>query len=163
MSASKTFNIAGLSTAYLVIPDSKLRLQYEKVLDLVHVGAGNIFGFVAAESAYTYGDDWLNQLMEYLAGNLKFLQDYLTRYLPMIRVISPQATYLIWLDCSELGMNPADLKSFMIYDAGLGLNDGPQFGKEGEGFQRINIACPRQVLSEALVKLHTAIDKYFIK
>jgi cystathionine beta-lyase len=163
MSASKTFNIAGLSTAYLVIPDSKLRLQYEKVLDLVHVGAGNIFGFVAAEAAYTFGDNWLNQLMKYLAGNLTFLQDYLKSHLPMIRVISPQATYLIWLDCSELGMNPADLRSFMIRDAGLGLNDGPQFGKEGEGFQRINIACPRQVLSEALVKLHTAIDKYFIK
>jgi cystathionine beta-lyase len=160
MSASKTFNLAGLSTAYLVIPDHQMRMQYEKVLDLVHVGEGNIFGFVAAEAAYTHGDDWLNQLMDYLAGNRRLLEDFITRYLPMIRVIPCQATYLIWLDCSELDMPPADLKSFMIHEAGLGLNDGRQFGKEGEGFQRINIACPRQILYEALAKLHTAIKKY---
>jgi cysteine-S-conjugate beta-lyase len=163
MSASKTFNLAGLSTAYLVIPDHQMRMQYEKVLDLVHVGEGNIFGFVAAEAAYTHGDDWLNQLMDYLAGNRRLLEDFITRYLPMIRVIPCQATYLIWLDCSELGMSPAELKSFMIHEAGLGLNDGRQFGKEGEGFQRINIACPRQILYEALAKLHTAIKKYSIK
>jgi cystathionine beta-lyase len=160
MSASKTFNLAGLSTAYLVIPDHQMKMQYEKVLDLVHVGEGNIFGFVAAEAAYTHGDDWLNQLMDYLAGNRRLLEDFITRYLPMIRVIPCQATYLIWLDCRELDMPPADLKSFMIHEAGLGLNDGRQFGKEGEGFQRINIACPRQILYEALAKLHTAIKKY---
>jgi cystathionine beta-lyase len=163
MSPSKTFNLAGLSTAYLVIPDPHLKLQYEKVLDHVHVGAGNIFGFIAAEAAYTYGDDWLNQLMDYLAGNLRLLQEYIHRHLPMIRVITPQATYLIWLDCSELGMTSSTLKSFMIHEAGLGLNDGPQFGIAGEGFQRINIACPRQVLYEALLKLHAAINKYFNK
>lgn len=163
MSPSKTFNLAGLSTSYLVIPDHQRKLQYEKVLDHVHVGAGNIFGFVAAEAAYTYGDDWLNQLMEYLAGNLRLLQEFITKHLPIIRVIPPQATYLIWLDCSELGMTPAALKSFMVHKAGLGLNDGPQFGMEGEGFQRINIACPRQVLHEALLKLLAAINKYFNK
>jgi cystathionine beta-lyase len=163
MSPSKTFNLAGLSTSYLIIPDSRLKVQYEKILDQVHVGAGNIFGFVATAAAYHHGEDWLKQLMAYLEGNLRLLQDFISRHLPVIRVVPAEATYLIWLDCSQLGMTPAALKSFMIREAGLGLNDGPQFGKEGEGFQRINIACPRQVLYDALVKLHGAIDKYFVK
>jgi cysteine-S-conjugate beta-lyase len=163
MSPSKTFNLAGLSTAYLIIPDAGLKVQYEKTLDHVHVGAGNIFGFIATEAAYDHGEDWLKQLMDYLEGNLRLLQEFLARHLPMIRVISPEATYLIWLDCSQLGMSPAALRSFMIHEAGLGLNDGPQFGKEGEGFQRINIACPRPILYEALVKMHSAVIKYFSK
>jgi cystathionine beta-lyase len=163
MAPSKTFNLAGLSTAFLVISDPKLRARYEEVLDQVHVGAGNIFGFTAAEAAYTSGDEWLRQLMDYLAGNVRFLQDYFSAHLPMIRVIPPQATYLVWLDCSRLGMKPDALKTFMINEAGLGLSDGPLFGKEGEGFQRINIGCPRQVLHQALLKLHAAIDKYFAK
>lgn len=163
MSPSKTFNLAGLSTAYLIIPDPLLRSQYEKTLDHVHVGAGNIFGFIAAEAAYNYGEEWLLQLMDYLEGNLRFLQEFLGKHLPMIKVIPPEATYLIWLDCSRLGMSDEALRSFMIHEAGLGLNDGPQFGKEGEGFQRINIACPRPLLYEALVKMHGAVNNYFAK
>jgi cysteine-S-conjugate beta-lyase len=163
MSPSKTFNLAGLSTAYLVISDSTLRKQYEKVLDQVHVGAGNIFGFVAAEAAYDRGEEWLRQLMDYLEGNLRFLQDFISKHIPVIRVIPPQATYLIWLDCRQMGLDQTALRSFMIHEAGLGLNDGPQFGIEGEGFQRINIACPRPILYEALVKLQYAVEKYFTK
>jgi cystathionine beta-lyase len=163
MSPSKTFNLAGLSTSYLVIPDRKLKAQYEATLDRIHVGAGNIFGFVAMESAYRHGHEWLNQLMQYLEGNFMMLQDFIARHIPEISVIRPEATYLIWLDCKRLGMSSAELKSFMISKAGLGLNDGPQFGKEGEGFQRINIACPRSVLYEALLKLQAAIEKYFGK
>jgi|WetSurSiteA1Bulk_404760.scaffolds.fasta_scaffold00706_2 cysteine-S-conjugate beta-lyase len=163
MSPSKTFNLAGLSTAYLVIPDAGLRQQYEKILDHVHVGSGNIFGFVAAVAAYNDGADWLGQLMDYLAGNLKFLREYLSKHIPLISLIPPEATYLIWLDCRRLGMSPDALRSFMIHEAGLGLNDGPQFGKEGEGFQRINIGCPRLVLHHALEKLSEAVRKYFQK
>jgi cysteine-S-conjugate beta-lyase len=163
MSPSKTFNLAGLSTAYLVISDPALRKQYENVLDHVHVGAGNIFGFVAAEAAYNHGAEWLIQLMDYLEGNLRFLQEFISRHIPGIRVILPQATYLIWLDCRQMGLSRNALHSFMIHKAGLGLNDGPQFGIEGEGFQRINIACPRTILYEALVKLQRAVEKYFAK
>jgi cystathionine beta-lyase len=161
MSPSKTFNLAGLSTSYLVISDRQLRIQYEKILDLIHVGAGNIFGFTAMEAAYRVGDEWVDQLIQYLETNLNYLQDFISRNLPMIRVIKPQATYLIWLDCRELGMTPAALKSFMIHEAGLGLNDGLQFGEEGEGFQRMNIACPLTVLQGGLTKLHAALTKYF--
>jgi cysteine-S-conjugate beta-lyase len=163
MSPSKSFNLAGLSTSYLVIPDRKLKAQYEATLDRIHVGAGNIFGFVAMESAYKHGREWLDQLMQYLEGNFMMLQDFIAGHIPEISVIRPGATYLIWLDCKRLGMSSAELKSFMISKAGLGLNDGPQFGKEGEGFQRINIACPRSVLYEALLKLQAAIEKYFGK
>jgi cystathionine beta-lyase len=163
MSASKSFNLAGLSTAYLIIPEARLRSQYERTLEHIHVGSGNIFGFIASEAAYRRGEEWLGQLMDYLEGNLRFLHEFLARYLPEIRVVSPAATYLIWLDCSQLGLSPGELHSFMIHKAGLGLNDGPQFGKEGEGFQRINIACPRSVLYEALVKMHHAVRNYFTK
>jgi cystathionine beta-lyase len=163
MAPSKTFNLAGLSTSYLVIPDGHLKKKYEKMRDNVHVGAGNIFGFVATEAAYAYGDEWLDQLMKYLSGNLSLLTEFVEKHIPFIRVIVPQATYLVWLDCRKLGMEPDELRRFMIFKAGIGLNDGPQFGKEGEGFQRINIACPRQLLYEALKKLETAINKYFNK
>ncbi len=163
MAPSKTFNIAGLSTSYLVIPNVQLRKRFEKVLDEVHVGEGNIFGFVAAEAAYNHGDNWLSQLMAYLEGNRDFLSDFIEKHIPAIRVIIPQATFLVWLDCSGLGLKPDALKKFMIYEAGLGLNDGPQFGPQGEGFQRINIACSRQVLHEALKKLQASVDKYLMK
>jgi cystathionine beta-lyase len=163
MAASKTFNIAGLSTAYLVISDKRRRAQYEETLDIVHVGAGNILGFTATEAAYNNGDLWLDQLMQYLNGNFRLLNDFLLTHLPIIKAIRPQATYLVWLDCRELGMTPSELKSFMIEEAGLGLNEGLQFGTEGEGFMRINIGCPREILHQALVKLQIAVDKYFQK
>ncbi len=163
MAPSKTFNVAGLSTSYLIIPNVKHRKQYEKILDQVHVGEGNIFGFVAAEAAYNHGDDWLNQVMDYLQGNLNFLVDFIKKHIPVIHVIIPQATYLVWLDCRSLGLEPGALKKFMIHKAGLGLNDGPQFGSQGEGFQRINIACSRQILQEALKKLKASVDKYLMK
>ncbi len=163
MAASKTFNLAGLSTAYLVFPNPKLRQQYEQTLDHVHVGAGNIFGFVATEAAYTNGDQWLDQLMEYIAENFRYLDHFLKREIPMIKALKPQATYLVWLDCRELLLSSDDLRDFMIQQAGLGLNEGRQFGKEGEGFMRINIGCPRITLSDALQKLKTAVLKSFAK
>lgn len=163
MSASKTFNLAGLSTAYLIIPDQKLKQQYEETLDHVHVGAGNIFGFVAAEAAYTYGDEWLEQLMNYLAENFRVLDLFLKREIPQIKALIPQATYLVWLDCRELNLSPDALKDFMIHEAGLGLNEGRQFGKEGEGFMRINIGCPRSILINALQNLKNAVQKSFVK
>jgi cystathionine beta-lyase len=163
MAASKTFNIAGLSTAYLVMSNASLRAQYEDTLEKVHVGAGNIFGFIATMAAYEHGDEWLNQLILYLEANYQFMQNYLITHMPMIKAIRPQATYLVWLDCRELGMTPDALKKFMIHHAGLGLNEGIQFGKEGAGFMRINIGCPRETLHQALVKLNHAIIKYFQK
>ena len=160
MSPSKTFNLAGLSTAYLVIPDIKLRKQYEEMLDRVHVGAGNIFGLIALEAAYRSGEEWLNRLMDYLKGNLDFLSDFISRKIPQVKVIRPQATYLAWLDFRELGMEQQQLNDFLICRAGLGLSDGALFGKEGTGFQRINFGCPREILHKALLALEDSIAKH---
>jgi len=158
MAPSKTFNLAGLSTSYLIIPNAELKKKYDTMLEYVHVGAGNIFGFTALEAAYDKGDEWLKQLMEYVQDNLTLLTDFLQRHIPRIKVVKPGATYMVWLDCRELGLGEKDLPDFMITKAGLGLSDGPVFGEGGEGFQRINIGCPRFLLEKALYQLHHAFQ-----
>jgi cystathionine beta-lyase len=159
MAPSKTFNLAGLSTSYLIISNPELKEKYDSMLDHVHVGAGNIFGTLALEAAYNQGDEWLDQLMDYLNGNLTFLIGFIAQHIPVIEVVKPESTYMVWLDCRKLGMGPARLRNFMIQEAGLGLSDGPLFGEEGEGFQRINIACPRSILEKALLRLRDAIHR----
>jgi cystathionine beta-lyase len=158
MAPSKSFNLAGLSTSYLVIPNPELKKKYDTMLEQVHVGAGNIFGFAALEAAYNEGDEWLRQLMAYLQHNLVFLTGFFQQHIPQIKVINPEATYMVWLDCRGLGMTREELRNFMIHRAGLGLSDGFLFGDEGEGFQRINIACPRSVLEKALCQLRDALQ-----
>jgi cystathionine beta-lyase len=156
---SKTFNIAALATSSVIISNSGLKEKYDKVLDTIHIGMGNVFGAVASEAAYTHGDEWLDQLMEYLAGNLDFVDDYLDQNIPQIKLIRPEGTYLVWLDCSKLDLKGKDLKDFMIHDAGIGFSDGRIFGTGGEGFMRMNIACPKQTLEHALNNLKEAIQK----
>ncbi len=158
---SKTFNLAGLSTSAIIASNKLLREKYKKILDNVHVGGGNIFGFVALEAAYNKGEMWLMELMEYLGENLDFLMDYFQKHIPKIKPIRPEATYLVWLDCRDLRITDKELRDFMIHDARLGLSDGTLFGKEGKGFQRINIACPRETLEKALVQLKNAVVKRF--
>jgi cystathionine beta-lyase len=158
MAPSKTFNLAGLSTAYLVISNPELKMKYDTVLEQVHVGAGNIFGFTALEAAYNEGEEWLGQLMAYLYDNLAMLTGYFQQHIPRIKVIPPEATYMVWLDCRALGMGKEALRDFMIRKAGLGLSDGFLFGEEGDGFQRINMGCPRPVLEKALFQLRNAVD-----
>jgi len=160
MSPSKTFNLAGLSTAYLIIPDAGLRKRYEEMLDKVHVGAGNLFGLIAQEAAYRSGDEWVDRLMDYLEGNLDFLTDFVGRKIPQVKVIRPQATYLAWLDFRELGLDQPKLNDFLIRQAGLGLSDGVLFGEEGKGFQRINFGCPRETLHKALRNLEASVAKF---
>ncbi len=152
MAPSKTFNVAGLSTSFLVIPNKRLYTSYERSLRIPHLHMGNLFGTVALEAAYTYGDDWLAQLMDYLWGNYLFLETYLKANLPEVAVMKPEATYLIWLDFSALGLNDDQIHE-KIVEAGVGLNRGIQFGKQGSGYMRINIGCPRAMLKEALGKL----------
>ncbi len=155
---SKTFNMAALSTSSVITSNKELKEKYDKVLDTIHVGMGNVFGTVASEAAYNQGDEWLDQLMEYLSGNLDLMQDFFEERIPEIRMIRPEGTYLVWLDCSELNLNDKDLKDFMINDAGLGFNDGRMFGTGGDGFMRMNIACPRQIILDALIRLEKAVN-----
>jgi len=155
---SKTFNLAGLSTSALIIPNENHKKVYEKILDDLHIGMGNLFGITSMESAYNEGEEWLYQLLKYLNKNLEILNNFFTERIPKVKVIQPEATYLVWLDFRELGMHNKDLKEFVIQKAGLGLNDGPTFGPGGDGFQRINIALPTEVLVRALEKLEEAVN-----
>ncbi|MCD4834080.1 MAG: PatB family C-S lyase [Bacteroidales bacterium] len=156
---SKTFNMAALSTSSVIASNKELKEKYDKVLDAIHVGLGNVFGTVASEAAYSYGDEWLDQLMDYLSVNLDFTQEFLNEKIPQIKMIRPEGTYLVWLNCSELNLKEKDLKEFMIKDAGLGFNDGQMFGTGGEGYMRMNIACPKQTLLDALISLEKAVSK----
>ncbi len=159
-SPSKTFNLAGLSTAFLIIPDAKLRSKYEKTLNALHMGMGNIFGYTALEAAYGYGSGWLGQLIGYLKANVDLLEEYIAKYIPEIELTRPEATYLAWMNFGSLGFTDRELNSFIINEAKLGLNDGPRFGPGGNGFQRINIALPRQNLEKALDQLASAVRNH---
>jgi cysteine-S-conjugate beta-lyase len=156
MAPSKTFNVAGLASSVVIIPNKQKRLRYERVLNVGHFGMGNIFGSVALEAAYTYGDDWLQQLMDYLWNNYLYLETFFHEHLPRVKVMKPEATYLIWLDFSEYGMNDAELIQFTTEKAKVGLNNGGRFGSGGDGWLRLNIACPRSILAEALDRLKAA-------
>lgn len=154
---SKTFNMAALATSSVIISNKELKEKYDKVLDTIHIGMGNVFGTVASEAAYTFGDEWLDQLLEYLSKNIDLAESYFTENIPQIKMMRPEGTYLVWLDCSGLNLGEKDLKDFMINDAELGFNDGRMFGSGGEGFMRMNIACPRKTILDALIQLETAV------
>lgn len=156
---SKTFNLAGLSTSYLIIPDKAKLNVYNSILnDKLHLNMGNIAGSVALQAAYNFGADWLKQLLEYVAKNVELVCDFCNEYLPQITPIIPESTYLIWLDCRKTGMKGDDLKDFFIKKARVGFNDGKLFGTGGEGFMRINVACPRSVVLEALQRIKNAFQ-----
>lgn len=154
---SKTFNLAGLQTANLIIPNEKYRLVFQKALELSGVHHPNAFGTTALEAAYRYGGDWLDQLMDYLAGNVKFLNTFFKEELPQITAIQPEGTYLSWLDFRALGLEPKALQDFLIHEARVGVSPGYLFGPGGEGFARLNFACARSVLAEGLQRISEAV------
>ena len=156
---SKTFNLAGMSASLAVISNERLRKRYSHQIEQAHLWLGNIFGNIALETAYRHGNDWLNQLLGYLSGNVDYLRSFLEKELPRIKLVEPEATYLLWLDMSALEMTDDELKQFMIEKAGLGCSDGPSFGTGGSGYQRMNVACPRSVLKQALNQLKKAVDQ----
>lgn len=158
VSPTKTFNIAGLSLSGAIITDEELRRKFIDIMH--HTGAGilNVFGLVAAEAAYTRCGLWLDELLIYLEENLNVLVEYFEKYIPSIKVIRPEATYLAWLDCRDLPVNLDKLNEFFADKAGVWLNDGITFGKEGYGFVRINFACPRAVLLEGLSRIKKAVE-----
>lgn len=156
-SASKTFNLAGLSTAYVVIKGPDLRQAFKQGSEPLHVEALNTFGLRAMEAAFTQGEPWLDALLEYLEGNYRLVRDDCAEHLPRVRPSPLEGTYLVWLDFRSYGFSPQELKDCIIQKARLGLNDGPTFGPGGHGFQRMNIACPRQVVRQALDQLKAAL------
>ena len=155
---SKTFNLAGLQISNIFIPNEKLRKAFQTEIDKTGYDEPNALGIVACEAAYRAGEDWLDQLRAYLLQNLNFLREYLQEKIPQIHLVEPEGTYLVWLDCSELGITGKELDQFIVDKAGLWLDGGSMFGPSGAAFQRVNIACPRATLQLALDKLKTAID-----
>lgn len=155
---SKTFNLAGLQTANLVIANPDLRQRYKRTIERLGLTWPNLFGAEALTAAYRHGGEWLDRLMEYLGGNLAFLKEFIAGNMARVKVIEPEATYLVWLDFREYGMDTEALKLLLRDKACLALDDGFIFGSpEGNGFERINIACPRTILEEALTRMHKAL------
>ncbi len=147
-SASKTFNMAGLSSAYLVITNKKLHTRYKKFMQATHVSSGNFFGLEATEAAYTHGEEWLMQLNEYLEENYRMVEAFFAGQMPSIKPMKPESTFLVWLDISELNMDDRDVFQRLV-DAGLGLSPGRMFGTGGENFLRMNIGCTKATLRKA--------------
>ena len=155
---SKTFNLAGLQISNIFIPNETLREAFQKEIDRTGYDEPNALGTVACEAAYRGGQEWLDQLRAYLLENLNFLRAYLQEKIPQIHLVEPEGTYLVWLDCSELGISGKELDQFIVEKAGLWLDGGAMFGPSGADFQRVNIACPRATLELALDKLKAAVD-----
>lgn len=159
MAPSKTFNMAGLSTSFLIIQNEELKKKYDEVLSAFHLGMGNVFGNEALEAAFNEGGEWLDELMEYLSNSAEFVKTYLEENIPEITYRKPEATYLLWLNCKSLHLSDEELQEFFVKEAGLGLNNGSIFGAGGSGYMRMNIACPIEITKKALSQLKEAISK----
>ncbi|MBK7627028.1 MAG: putative C-S lyase [Bacteroidales bacterium] len=155
---SKTFNLAGLSTSSVIISNPELRKSFTRIVDNLHIGNGNIFGTIASISAYTYGHQWLDNLLDYIDHNIDFVGDYCKKMIPEIIPVMPEATYMIWLDCRKFGMSGKELQSFFIKSAGIGMNEGSTFGPGGEGFMRMNVATTHQTVMKALEQIEKAVS-----
>jgi cystathionine beta-lyase len=154
---SKTFNIPGLGLSALIVPDPERREALKMVFGELHVGASNPFGITAFIAAYREGGPWLDALMAYLQTSRDFVIDFVARRLPGIRAIVPEGTYLIWLDCRELGLDDTALKAFFVSQARVGMNPGISFGTGGSGFMRLNLGAPIAVITEALERIEAAL------
>lgn len=158
MAPSKTFNIAGIVSSYAIVPNEKIRTCFFDYLNANEFNYPSIFSIIATEAAYTEGEEWLKQLMCYLESNIQFVEDFMGKNIPQIRMIRPQASFLVWLDCRGLQLNHQQLISLFVDKARLALNDGESFGPGGAGFMRLNIATPREVLKKALQQLEKAVN-----
>ena len=158
-SPSKSFNLAGLQLSHIFIPDRAVRGKFKKELSAVAYDESGTLALVAAKAAYESGGEWLAELKQYLFDNLKFLRGFLSEYMPKVKLIEPEGTYLVWLDFSACVESPEELKDKMLNKAKIWLDDGTMFGEEGACFERINIACPRTILIRALEQMKDVFGK----
>ncbi|MDX8360901.1 MULTISPECIES: MalY/PatB family protein [Bacillaceae] len=154
---SKTFNLAGLQTAAIITPNTQLRLAFQKVQQRQGFYTVNALGMVAMEAAYHYGEVWLESLIAYLKENIMIVDRYLKQHLPSLKMIKPDASYLIWIDCRNLHMTDEQLKRELLVEGKLALEPGSKFGIAGNGFVRMNIGCPKQTLYDGLNRLKKAL------
>ncbi len=156
---SKTFNLAGLQISNIFISNKKLKSKFRKQIDAAGYSQLNVLGLTACEAAYRHGENWHNDLLHYLKENILFLNQFINEKIPEIKVIEPEGTYLIWLDFRGLGLTEGEREDLIVNQAGLWLDSGAVFGKAGEGFERINVACPKEILEIALKKLEESVKK----
>ncbi len=154
---SKTFNIAGIVSSFAIVPNDELRKEFYGWLDANEFNEAPLFAPIATIAAYKYGEPWRKELISYIEGNVLFVEKYLAENIPAIRAVRPQASFLVWLDCRDLGLNHDELIHLFVDKAHLALNDGEMFGKQGAGFMRLNIGSPRSVLKKALDQLRDAL------
>ena len=155
---SKTFNLAGLSTSSVIISNPVLRKSFNRIVENLHVGNGNIFGTIASIAAYSHGHQWLDALLDYIDHNIDFVEDYCRKMIPEIIPVQPEATYMIWLDCRKFGMTGKELQNFFVNRAGVGMNEGSTFGPGGEGFMRMNLAITHQTVMKAMEQIEKAVS-----
>ncbi len=156
---SKSFNLAGLQASITIFPNTAERKKFDQVLGDLDIRRNNCFSLVASEAAYRDGEEWLEQVKTYIEGNFAFIQEYCKQYMPQIHPNIPEGTYLVWIDCRDLGMDKEELHDFMIDEAKLALDDGFWFGDTSAGYMRLNAACPRSVIADALGRWKQAIEK----
>ena len=158
VSATKTFNLAGLQASTTIFPNRDMKRAFEEFWGRMDIRRNNAFSCVAMEAAYREGEEWLDQLLPYISGNFDYICDFCAKNIPQIKPNRPDATYLMWLDCRALGMTNEELRDFFIHKAKLGLNEGYTFGHSLAGFMRLNAACPRSTLEKAMRQLKAAVD-----
>lgn len=156
-SPSKAFNMAGLATSYAVITNPTLRRRFESYVEGNELAAGNVFAFNTVVAAYNKGEEWLQQMLNYVQGNVDEVIHYIEKYIPQLKVIVPQASYLVFIDFSALQLSQKEIVALCTDKAHLALNDGAIYGEEGKGYMRINLACPRSVVKQALIQLKEAV------
>ena len=156
-SPSKAFNMAGLATSYAVIANPTLRRRFESYVEGNELAAGNVFAFNTVVAAYNKGEEWLQQMLNYVQGNVDEVIHYIEKYIPQLKVIVPQASYLVFIDFSALQLSQKEIVALCTDKAHLALNDGAIYGEEGKGYMRINLACPRSVVKQALIQLKEAV------
>ena len=157
MAPTKTFNLAGLQSSFLVISNPYYYEVMDKAFSILDIKRNNAFSLVATEAAYNYGEDWLYELIKYIEDNVDFAIDYIKNYMPQLKVKKPEGTYLLWVDFSNLNVDKKDLKNALINKGRIALSDGSSFGIGGDGYYRINLACPRSMVLEGLKRIEFAI------
>ena len=155
---SKTFNIAGIVTSYAIVPNDKLRNKFFGWMEGNELNHPDIFAPIATIAAFENGEQWRREMIEYIEGNIEFTIEYCKQHIPQIVAIRPEASFLVWLDCRGLGLTHDKIVELFTQKAALALNDGAIFGTQGEGFMRLNVGTPREVLQTALERLKTAVD-----
>lgn len=156
---TKTFNLAGLQSAFVVIPNAELKAKFDARIETLHLKSMNYFNEDAVTAAYNEGEEWLDELLIYLQGNVDYAINYMNEHLPEVKPFRPEGTILLWVDCRSLGLDIDGLKQLMYQKARVAFIEGSVFGKEAEGYLRINLACPRSILHEALERFCGAASK----